>query len=135
MTYKFMPHTADVKIQASGNTLEEAFSSSAEALKETIAGKIKINEKIKKDIIIQGRDNESLLYNFLEEFLYLLDAEDFILSKIEKIKIINNQLKATITGDKALNYKFNNNVKAVTYNDMFIKNEKNKFICQFVLDV
>ncbi len=164
MTYKFLSHTADIKFQASGNSIEKAFEESALALTQSIAEDIKVKPKIKKSIKVKGKDNESLLYNFLEEFLYLLDAKDFLLSEIEKINIksisqqsqnnhlINNgkkiskpkvsqsktkgfQLTATLTGDKASDYKFTNDVKAITYNDMFVKKQKNKFICQVVLDV
>lgn len=137
MKYKFLEHTADVKFKAEGKNLEEAFKAAALALREVITKnpKIKINDKIKKNIKVKGKDNEALLYNFLEEFLYLLDAKDFLLSKIKKIKIKDNKLEAEITGDKASNYKFSNDVKAVTYNEMYVKKDKNKYIVQVVLDV
>lgn len=140
MTYKFLEHTADVKFQASGNTVEDAFTEAAMALKETICGKIKVKDKIKKKIEVEGEDKEALLYNFLEEFLFLLDAKDFLLGKITEIKIVGSNVKAEIVGDKASNYKFTNDVKAVTYNQMFVKKEKDKkgkvkYICQVVLDV
>ena len=103
---------------------------------------VKVKSVIKKKIIINGKDKESLLYNFLEEFLFLLDAEDFLLSKINKINkidITSGKLIAEVTGDKASNYKFTNDVKAITYNEMFVKQEKSKgkdkFICQVVVDV
>ena len=140
MTYKFLSHTADVKFQAGGRTIEEAFKSSALALKETISGKIKIKGGVKKSFSVKGKDIENLLYNFLEEFLYLLDAEEFLFSKIKKIKIEKTKrgflLTAEVLGDKASKYDFTNDVKAVTYNSMFVKKEKNgEFICQVVLDV
>ncbi len=136
MRYKFLEHTADVKFLAFGKTIEEAFENAAYALQETILkGKRKINEKIKKKINVQGKDYGSLLYNFLEEFLYLLDAENFVLSRINKIKIKDNKLEAEVSGDKASNYKISNDVKAITYNSMFVKKEKDKYICQVVLDV
>lgn len=135
MAYKFLEHTADVKFQASGKTLGGAFESAALALKETIVGEIKIKPVIKKKIKVQGKDSEALLYNFLEEFLFLLDSEDFVLSEISKIKIKDNELEAELIGDKASNYKFTNDVKAVTYNQMFVKKEKNKYTVQVVLDV
>lgn len=135
MKFKFLPHTADVKFQAFGNSIEEAFENSAIALKETICGKKKIKSKLKKEIKISGTDFESLLYKFLEEILYLVDAEDFLISKIEKIKIEKLKLIATLFGDNAKNYKFTNPVKAVTYNDMFIKKENKKWVAQVVVDV
>ena len=134
--FKFLEHTADVKFQAFGKTLEKAFENSALALKETISGKIKVKNKVKKKFEIKGKDNESLLYNFLEEFLFLLDSEDFLFSKINKIKIKDNKLICKISGDKASSYKFSNDVKAVTYNSMFVRQEKKGgWICQVVLDV
>jgi len=137
MSYKFLPHTADVKILAEGKSIEEAFSNSVFALKETICGKIKIKPKTFRKFSVKGDDFESLLYNFLEEFLFLLDAKSFLLSKIEKLKIDEKSFKisAEVSGDKAKNYKFSNPVKAITYNDMFVGRKGKSFICRFVLDV
>ncbi len=171
MPIKFLPHTADIKFQASGATIEKAFEESAKALKQTIT-KLKIQDKQERKISIKGKDSEALLYNFLEEFLFLLDAEDFIISRIKEIKITLSEkkkshnaikdstrvgeqialdkkgieskgdlgkrvgtLKATISGDRASNYKISNDVKAVTYNQMFVKKQGGKFTCQVVLDV
>jgi len=131
----FLEHTADVKFQAFGKTLEEVFVNSAMGEKETICGKKKILPKIKKEINVSGKDNESLLYSFLEEILYLLDAEDFLFSNVKDIKISKGKLKATFLGDSAKKYKFRNSVKAVTYNEMFVKKEKSGWIAQVVLDV
>ena len=136
----FLEHTADIKFQAFGKTLNKAFENSALALKEVISGKLKVKARINKKIKAEGRDNEALLYRFLEQFLYLLDAENFLFSKIKKIKISDGKLEAEISGDLASEYKFTNDVKAVTYNQMFVKQEEEKetgkrFICQVVLDV
>jgi SHS2 domain-containing protein len=136
MKFKFLEHTADVKFQAFGKNIEEVFINSALALKETIYEK-NTKKEIKKKIKIKGKDFESLLYNFLEKFLYLLEGENFILGKIEKIKIDKEKfrLEANISGDKASDYNFTNSVKAVTYNEMFVKKDKGKWVSQVVLDV
>jgi SHS2 domain-containing protein len=139
MTYKFVEHTADVKFIASGKTLEEAFIASFEALKETVSGNIAVLDQTKKEFSAEGTDLNNLLYKFMEEFLFLLDAEDFLASKIDKIEIDKEKftLKATIGGDKAQNYNFTNDVKAVTYNDMHVRfnEEKQEWNIQVVLDV
>lgn len=133
--FKFLEHTADIKFQVFGNSIEKIFENSALALKETICGKIKIKEEKEKIIKVEGRDFESLLYVFLEEILYLLDAENFLIGRVKKVEINNFKLKAVIVGDKASNYKFTNSVKAVTYNDMFVKKERGRWVSQVVLDV
>jgi len=136
MKYKFLEHTADVKFQAFGETIEEAFENSAIAMFEVLhRGKVKNKKKVK--ISVNGRDFESLLYNFLEEFLVLFDSESFFISKIEKIKIDKKKfrLEAEVSGDNSKNYQMNSYIKAVTYNEMFVKNEKGKWVIQVVLDV
>jgi len=137
MAYKFLEHTADVKFQATGKNLEQAFEFSAIALQEAICGKLKINKKLKKKIEFEGKDLENLLYNFLEEFLYLLDAENFLFCKIRNLKIDkkNFKLSAEVFGDRASKYDFSNSVKAITYNDMKIKKQKNRWVVEGVFDV
>ena len=137
MSYRFLEHTADVKFQAEGKTLEQAFISAADALVECVAGKIKILGSEEKKIKVEGKDLESLLYNFLEEFLFLLDSEDFLIGGIKELEIDAKKFKlsAVVAGDKASNYKFTNDVKAITYNEMFVKKEKNKWVVQVVVDV
>jgi len=136
MKFKILEHTADGKFQAYGTSLDESFSNSAYAM-ISLMTKNKIKEEIKKKIKIKGKNIEQLLYNFLEEILFLLDSENFILSKIKKIKINKGKflLEAEISGDKTKNYEIFGNVKAVTYNSMFVKKQKGKFITQVVVDM
>jgi SHS2 domain-containing protein len=137
MSYTFLSHTADVKFRAEGLTIEEMFSSAMDALNETIRGDIKILEQEDNIIDVKGSDMENLLYNFLEDFIFLLDSEDYLVSRIKEMKIDkdNFSLQATLTGDKGENYVFTNDVKAVTYNGMFVREENEKWICEVVLDV
>jgi len=134
MKFKFLEHTADVKFQAFGNSLEEVFENSALAMFNSMYdGKVK--KKITKRIKIEGKDNESLLYNFLEELLFLFDSEGFFLSEIKSLKIKEGNLEAEIVGDKDENYEIHIDVKAITYNEMFVKQEEKKWVSQVVLDV
>ena len=137
MVHRFLEHTADVKFQVEADSLEEAFKESALALKETICGDINILELEKREIKIEGTDLSNLLYKFLEEFLVLLDSEDFMFSKIESIKIDKEKFTiiASITGDKGEHYSFTNDVKAVTYNDMTVKEDNGKWTIRVLLDV
>ncbi|MDP6265724.1 MAG: archease [Candidatus Woesearchaeota archaeon] len=136
--YKFLEHTADTKFQAYGNNMGEAFSNAALAMFSVITDTKKIKKKIKKEIKVKGTDLKSLLYNFLEELLFLLDTNSFLLNKIEKISIKKMEgkysLNATIAGDKADNYETSGDIKAVTYNEMEIK-ENDKVMVQVVLDL
>ncbi len=134
--FVFLEHTADIQFQAFGKTIEEMFENSFFALRQSICGKMKIKTSKEKIIKVQGKDYESLLYNFLEGVIYFLEADNFISGEVQDIKIVGFKMIATLKGDRASNYKFTNNIKAVTYHNMFIKKDKdkNRWFCQVVLD-
>ncbi len=136
MKYKFLAHTADMKFQAFGKSLEVAFANSALAMFHTMyEKKIKKTKTVK--VKAKGKDFEALLYNFLEELLVLFDGEGFFLSKVKRLNIDKKKfrLEAEVVGDNAENYEMDIDVKAITYHDIFVKKEKGKWICQIVLDV
>lgn len=133
--FQFLEHTADIKFQAFGKNIEEVFANSALAMFSSINDK-KIKEDKKIKINAKGKDYESLLYNFLEELLFLFESENFLISKIKKIKITKDfKLNAEVSGDNANNYEIHIDIKAITYHEMFVKKQGNKYIAQVVLDV
>ncbi|MBT3304499.1 archease [Candidatus Woesearchaeota archaeon] len=135
MTYEFLEHTADIKFRAKGKSIEEVFKESAMALKETMTKGTEIKKIEEKDVGVEGKDYESMLRNFLEEFLFLFDAEDFILSDVTEVMIDGFRLVATVKGDIIDNYKLTNDVKAITYNEMYVKETEKGWEAQVVLDV
>jgi len=137
MSYEFLDHMADVKFRAGGKTIEEMFVSAADAINEIIRGDIKIMEQRAVNFDVKGKDMEELLYNFLEEFLFLLDSEDFLVSYVKEIFIDKDkfELKAVVLGDSADKYKFTNDVKAVTYSEMRVEKIGDGYECEVVLDV
>ncbi|MDD5133053.1 MAG: archease [Candidatus Nanoarchaeia archaeon] len=134
MKYKFLEHKADAKFQAFGKSLEEAFSNAALAMTSIMISPELVESKITKKITASGKDKKALLYNFLEQFLVLLDIESFILHEVKNIKITGNKLTAEVVGDLITDkYSLKSDVKAVTYNHMEIKEKP--YIVQVVVDI
>lgn len=135
MKFRFLEHTADIKFQAFGKSVEEVFANSALAMFSAMCDD-KVKKNVKKKIKVEGKDYESMMYNFLEELLFLFDSEGFFLGKVKDLKIKENKLSAEAVGDNAENYNISIDVKAVTYNEMDIhKEKKGGWVAQVVLDV
>ena len=134
MKYRFLNHTADIKFQVYGKDLNEIFENAVEAVAEYISRGQKIKTSKGKVIEVFGNDLESLFYKFLDELVYLLDAEDFIAAKAE-VTIRGYNLKAELFGDNASNYKDFDAIKAATYAEMYIKKTPKGFEAKAVLDV
>jgi SHS2 domain-containing protein len=137
--FEFLPHTADAKFRAFGYTLEEAFCNAALATASLMWDWEKVERRTKRKVKVEGKDLKQLLCSFLEEIIYLLDSKMFLLNSVDKIKIEKkgNQynLEAFFKGDKYSDkYKIFGDVKAITYNEMEI-NENRPVTLQVVVDV
>jgi len=137
--YIYLEHTADACFKAYGKTLEEAFSNSAIATFNIIVNTKKVKSKQKIEIKVKSKRLISLLYDFLDELLFRMDKDRFVLSKIENIKIKETktgfELTSVLSGDNAKNYDVTAEIKSVTYNDMHITQEKGVYEIQVVVDL
>ena len=137
MSFEYLHHTADVKFKAEGKDLCEVFTSAALATYNLLIDvkKIKLNE-IKK-IKLESKNTESLLYDFLERLIILIDSDNFIGGRVNKLNINNDntQLEAEISGDDVSNYDTHGDIKAATYADMEIVEKKGNCYAIVVLDI
>ncbi|MBD3313206.1 protein archease [Candidatus Woesearchaeota archaeon] len=134
--YRFLEHTADAKMQAFGKDLEEAFSNAALGMFSLMFEPEKVEPKTEKEIDVEGKDRQALLYNWLEELIFLLDSDGFLLHEVKKLSIEGSRLHAVITGDKISDkYESHGDVKAVTYNEMDITQKPGKVTVQAVFDL
>ena len=62
--YRFLPHTADAKFQAFGDTLEEAFTNAALATASLMWDWKQIERKTEHRVLAEGRDLKQLLVSF-----------------------------------------------------------------------
>lgn len=136
--FEYLEHTADVKFRAYGKSIEEQFANAALAFYNVLTDTKKVERKLSKSISASGTDLKALLYNFLEELLFIMDTERFLLNSLTSINInrMNGKyvVSALLLGDKADAqglYETHGDIKAITYAEMEITPE----YVQVVLDI
>ncbi|MFA5333022.1 MAG: archease [Candidatus Nanoarchaeia archaeon] len=141
MKYEYLEHeaTADLAIKAYGKTLKEAFENSANAICNAISETKKIDEQEIKLVKKSSENLKMLLYEFLEELLFLHDSENLIFKRviIDELDEKTNSLSAIFYGEPFEPKKHipKSNIKAITYFDMQIKKENGNFAIKFIADV
>jgi len=124
--YRILPHTADGKFQAYGETLDEAFANAALATASLMWDWTKVEPKVRFAVRVRGRDLEQLLVKFLGEVIYLMETRRFLLAGVSGLKIEQEEgsyrIEAAFLGDEISGrYEIFGDVKAVTYSDMRIE--------------
>jgi len=139
--FKFLEHVSDIYVVAYGKNLEEAFENVAFAMFESMTDLSSVEQKIKFEVNVEGEDEESLLYNWLEKLLVKFEVDNFLFSrfKVYEIKQVNNmfKLRAEVWGEQYNPEKHVSKVgiKAVTYHGMEIKKENGKFSVKVLFDI
>jgi SHS2 domain-containing protein len=158
--FRYLDHMTDAIIEAYGATLDEAFENSACGLVETMfdfTGATKSNnnnnfssdssavDKKEVQIKAQGFDLQNLLYDWLEKVMLVILMDHVILFdfKVKISKKNSDDYHYLLLGTaKAENqnlekYHYKVEVKAITYHEMEIieERDKNRVTIRFLLDL
>jgi SHS2 domain-containing protein len=132
---------ADACFELSGRTLEELFHAGFLALVETSVELHTVEGSLIKTVSLEQKDPERLLYDFLEEIIYLKDAELLIFRECQ-ISIEDDpetstlKLKANLVGQQFTDSVSTlTDVKAITYYQFFVKQSEDGWIAQVTFDL
>lgn len=136
--FEILEHPADAKIRAHGSSLEEAFANAAKATFSVMADLDGLESGDQDTISLEAEDEQSLLYDFLDELIYLRDVNSRLYYTFEvNIKAISPgyRLQAEVKGCPLAGFDSYTEVKAVTYNQMEIRQERGQWQITVVLDI
>ena len=138
MSYKVLDHATDAFIEVTASSLTEAFKVAGDSVVDTILDNSKIEEKEERNIVVMGKDLNYLLYNWLEDLIYLIITEGFAIKKLD-ITLKKNEeytISAQIFGEDIdiKKHGFKVEIKSPTFHEMEIKQEK-LVTMRFLLDL
>ncbi|XP_065353726.1 protein archease isoform X1 [Cloeon dipterum] len=138
--YEYLDHTADVQLHSWGDTVEECFEQCAVAMFDYISELDKCDILEMRRVSVEGHDMLSLLYNFLDECLFMFNCEPFFLAK--KVKIIEFdrtawKIRAELYGEEfdLEKHPQGTEVKAITYSNMQVHEDKPQKEVFVIIDI
>jgi len=136
-TYPEGGPTGDLLVEATGGTLGEAFANLALGMFNAMTPIGGIEEEEEFVVEAQGDDLESLLFNFMDEFLYLNDVEFLVPRRVEvSLDEKNFHAEALCVGERFSRdtHETGVAVKAVTYHMMKIEYVDGGYRVRMVFD-
>ena len=135
-----MDHPADIQLHAWAPSLRETFEQCALAMFGVMTDLSGVDRIRGEDIVASGHDLESLLYNFLDECLFIFSADPFLCASevhITEFNEDNFSIKATLHGEPFDLSKHNQGteVKAITYSNMQIFDKPGDCECFVIIDI
>jgi SHS2 domain-containing protein len=126
--YRLIEHTADVGLIAYGGNLVEAFGNAAYGMFSIIAELRAVREVESRQVKLEGKDLEALLFDWLNNLLYFFDTDMLLLRKFDVSKLGEDCLEAVCYGEKydPSRHRLKIGVKSATYHMLKVDRGKNQ---------
>lgn len=134
--FEILEHTADIGLQARASTREELYEAMGEGL-ATLQGAWLSDGGTERPVTVEAPDPEALLVSWLDELLYLHEAEDAVFAGLAVDRVDDTSLSARVRlaprGDRELE---GVGVKAATYHRVeVIREPDGRWLGRVYLDV
>ncbi len=136
-SFEVLNHTADIGIIAYGKDISELFVNAAKGFLSLVVDPEEVSIRTKHKLEVVAFDREALLVNFLNELVYLLDAEEILLKDFKVINITDTMLDVAAGGEKVKKNKHHlfREVKAATYHHLKIEQSDGGWRAQVIFDI
>lgn len=135
-SHKILEHTADIRLQVQGDSLEELFMAAVEGMAEIVKpGACKDFTPAKeKEITVSSPSVSHLLIDFLSEVLTHTHIDETVYCKVQMYELDESSARAKIVGEKV--DMFDEDIKAVTYHEADVhKNDEGNYESLIVFDI
>lgn len=121
--FQVIEHTADIGIIARGRDLKEVYTNAARGMFSLIVDIGSIEEEVSQRVRVSATDREALLVEWLNELVYLFDAENLVFSRFDISDLTESDLTAQCYGQKVAPgvHEIKMGIKAATYHMLEIK--------------
>ncbi|MHA2098986.1 MAG: archease [Candidatus Kariarchaeaceae archaeon] len=142
MPYQYLEDEAlaDIAFKAWGEDLNHVFKEAAKAVYSLLTNVDELTDELTFPINIESDSTEKLLYKFLDEIIYLKDAELFFPKNVEVSIKETDGTYSLIGRFYGCEFDFErhhmgNDIKAITYHDFYLKQVDNKWECYVLVDI
>ena len=136
MKYRFVNHTADIAFEVYGSNINELIENATLAFYDAFVDLSKLECRIEKKLEVEAESIDYLLFNWLNELLYLFETE-FFAGKDVKVEVTEEngfKAKGIIKGDKVYPEIVKTEPKAITFHKFKVE-KKDRWIAFVIIDI
>jgi len=135
--YRFVDHTADIAFEVEAESLANLIKEASMAFYDAFTYIEMLDETLVREIEISEKDPDRLLFSWLNELLYLFDAEHFAGKKIEIVVDTSDTIvvRGKILGDWLNPEKVKLEPKAITLHNFKVEKRDGRWYAFVIVDI
>jgi len=137
MSYETFEHTADLGLRVWADDLNTLFADAARGLFSIIATDLdSIRPSQSVSIAVEGNVSELLLFDWLNELLYIYEVRRLLLCRFE-VEVGTSGLVATAWGEPIdpARHALDHEVKAITYHGLKLEQQGGRWLAEVIVDI
>ena len=100
MTYRYLPHTADIRVALASPTLEGLLQDALAVSRQLFVGESVVEAREWHQLAVDAKDAEDLVLSFLQELLYRYTTDGFVPTKLTVNRVAPVVLRAEVGGEQ-----------------------------------
>jgi SHS2 domain-containing protein len=138
MVYEVFEHTADLGLRVRASNVSQLFAEAGRGLFSLLVMDLATVRPVKECTVqLTADDREYLLFDWLNELLFLFETQHLLLSEFE-VRVDQGQLNAVCRGepvDRKL-HQLDHEVKAITYHELTCRQEPSgEWSAEVIVDI
>jgi protein archease len=135
--YELVDHTADIGLAVTGESADELFAEAAVALADLLFDPQEVAELEERRVELEAPSRDELLVRWLNELIYLRDADSFLWRSVEIGFDGERRLSARLRGEvfHQGKHRVRSGVKAATYHLLEVIEVQEGWSARIILDV
>lgn len=135
-SWKLIEHTADIRAEVTGSTLEELFLNAARGLTGLLYSGSAVDAASEIDLILEGDDVEEILVDWLREILYRKEAEGLVFVRADVAELSAESFKVRAFFGPVVKDDYPEvEIKAVTYHGLSVERNDSGFTAKILFDI
>ncbi|MFB6267470.1 MAG: archease [Halodesulfurarchaeum sp.] len=137
MPYRLREHTADVAVEATADSLGEAFGAAADGMAAAMADEIPEGVGKRFEFTLEAESREALLFDYLDRLIYERDVREVL--PVDNRAVVRSEGDRFRVEASARGIPFDEvdarDLKAVTYSQMVLERRGEEWYAYVVFDV
>ena len=138
MTYKFVPHTADIRITFRATSWHELLGDGLRLVRELVVGSGEVEPNQQRQIAFAAPDHAEAFLTYLRELFLLFESEQLVPCSLEIDESTSElEFQVTVFGDTfdSERHETQPEVKAVTRHGLRVEKQDGGWEAEVILDV
>ncbi len=137
MTYRYLPHTADIKVAIEAPSLEGLLQDGLAIVRQLFVGESPVEKRAEQPLQLAAANAEELLLAFLRDLLYRYETSGFIPASLKIEHLDAGYVTGSLLGERfdSTRHQPEPEVKAVTRHGFVVRRTPEGWYAEAVFDV